>query len=219
MSTTNYPAARPALDAQGKPVLFVTHADYVIDGVNRNNPQFYGSLFLNGVKVLTTQTGEGGEAEVLPMDPSMGGTGFDNLQDLANEIARLLGFTVTGSGSSANTVIPITKGGTGSTTAASARAALGAASAAWYSVSVPVNWTSNSSGGYTQTISLSGILSTDVPVVGVVLSDDTASAKLQGTAFARVNRITTANNQLTLYCYNSAPTTVFTIQLLVVRGF
>lgn len=219
MSTTNYPAARPALDNKGKPVMFVTHANYVIDGVNKNNPQFVGSIFLNGIKVLTTQTGSGGETEITPMDPSMGGTGFDNLQDLANEIAKLLGFTVTGEGASANTIIPITKGGTGKTTAAAALAALGGASAAWYSVNIPVSWSTNSSGGYTQTVSVSGIKSTDVPVVGVVLSEDTASAKLQGSAFAKVNRITTSDNQIKLYCYNYSPTTTFTLQLLVVRGF
>lgn len=219
MSTTNYPKARPALNNEGKPVMFVTHADYVIDGVNRNNPHFIGSIFLNGIKVLSTQTGEGGEPEITPFPPEMGGTGFDNLQDLANEIAKLLGFTVTGEGSSANVVVPITKGGTGKTTAAAALAALGGASAAWYSVNIPVSWSTNSSGGYTQTVTVSGIKSSDVPVVGVVLSEDTASAKLQGAAFAKVNRITTADNQIKLYCYNTSPTTTFTLQLLVVRGF
>lgn len=114
--------------------------------------------------------------------------------------------------------LSVTKGGTGATSAAAARTALGAASVALYQVTVATGWTSAST-GYTKTVTVSGILSTDVPVVGVVLSSDASAAQLQGKAFACVNRITTATNSITLYAYSSAPTTSFTIQLLTVRGF
>lgn len=115
-------------------------------------------------------------------------------------------------------VLPITKGGTGAISATAARTALGAASVSLYQVTVPTGWSSAST-GYTKTVTVSGILATDVPVVGVVLSSDAAAAQLQGKAFACVNRITTAANSITLYAYSSAPTTSFTIQLLTVRGF
>lgn len=114
--------------------------------------------------------------------------------------------------------VPITKGGTGATSASAALSALGGASVALYQASIPTGWTTAST-GYTKTVSVSGITANDVPVVGVVLSSDAASAQLQGKAFACVNRITTAANSITLYAYSTAPTQQFTIQLLTVRGF
>lgn len=114
--------------------------------------------------------------------------------------------------------LPISRGGTGATTAAAALTALGAARRAYYTCSVATSsWTANSGGGYYKTITVSGILATDVPVVGVVLSSTVSTAKLQGAAFACINRITTAANSITCYAYNSAPTTAITLQLLVVR--
>lgn len=114
--------------------------------------------------------------------------------------------------------IPITRGGTGATSASAALTALGAAKRAYYTCSVATSsWSAISGGGYSKTITVSGILSTDVPVVGVVLSSTVSTAKLQGAAFACINRITTASNSITCYAYNSAPTTAITLQLLVVR--
>lgn len=219
MSTTNYPRALPLFGPDGKPVLPVTLAEYVIGGVTKQDPQFVGSIFLNGIKIFSTVSGGGGEVTPNPLDPSLGGTGFNNLNDLANKIAEILGITTGGSGGDPGTlVIPIEKGGTGKTTASDALAALGGASVALYNVNVPTSWSAAST-GFTQTVTLSGIKSTDVPVVGVVLSSDAASAQLQGKAFACVNRITTADGSITLYAYSTQPSQTFTIQLLTVRGF
>ena len=114
--------------------------------------------------------------------------------------------------------LPISRGGTGATSASAALTALGAAKRAYYTCTVSTSsWTANSGGGYSKKITVSGILSTDVPVVGVVLSSTVSTAKLQGAAFACINRITTASNSITCYAYNSAPTTSITLQLLVVR--
>lgn len=217
---TNFPPAVPLIGPDGKPRLPVTHANYVIDGVNRNNPQFIGSIFLNGISVFATSTDSSGNVVVNPLDPSQGGTGYNNLNDLAKKIAEILGFSSSGSsGTTTIGIIPIEKGGTGATTAAAALNALGAATAALYNVSIPVSWSDNPSGGYMQTVTVTGIKETDVPVVGVILSSDVSAAVLQGKAFANVNRITTAANSITLYCYSNKPTTAVTIQLLVVRGF
>lgn len=212
MSTTNKPSALPLFDATGKPILPVTHADYVIDGVNRNNPKFFGSIFLNGIEVIKTQTGSGGVTEVLPLDPEMGGTGCSSLDELAEKIAEILGYTSEG-------IVPISKGGTGATTATAALIALGGASAALYNANINTTWSGNASDGYTKTVSITGIRNTDVPVVGVVLSSDKSAAVLQGRAFACINRITTAANSITLYAYNTQPSTAIDLQLLVVRGF
>lgn len=113
--------------------------------------------------------------------------------------------------------LSIAKGGTGATTAAAARAALGCATRAYYTCEVNTSWSANSSGGYMKTCSISGILASDVPVVGVVLSSDVSAATLQGQAFSCVNRITTAANSITLYAFKTQPTQAFTLQLLVLR--
>lgn len=115
--------------------------------------------------------------------------------------------------------LAISKGGTGATSAAAALAALGGATMTLYTCSVTTSsWSTNSSGGFKKTITVSGIKSTDVPVVGVQMSSDVSSATAQGQAFACINRITTANNSITCYAFNSAPTTAITLQLLVVRA-
>lgn len=212
MATTNMTAALPLKTPDGAIVLPVTHADYVIDGVNRYNPVFYGSITLNGIKVLSTTTDSEGNTSVNPLSPENGGTGVSSIDALAALIASALGYTTAG-------VVPIEKGGTGSTTASAALTALGAASAVLYNATVSTTWSGSSDAGYTQTVTVSGIRNTDVPVVGVVLSSDKSSAVLQGKAFACINRITTATNSITLYAYTTQPTTAITIQLLVVRGF
>lgn len=137
------------------------------------------------------------------------------LTTLVNQIkAMISGISL----SSLSGTLPVTKGGTGATTAAAALSALGGASVALYQATIPTGWTTAST-GYTKTVTVSGITANDVPVVGVVLSSDAASAQLQGKAFACVNRITTAANSITLYAYSTAPTQQFQIQLLTVRGF
>lgn len=115
-------------------------------------------------------------------------------------------------------ILPISKGGTGKTTAAAALAALGGATYNLYTATVPGSgWSGNATSGFTKAVTISGIKSTDVPVVGIVQSSDAASAKLQLTAFGCINRITTATNSITCYAYSKAPTTNISIQLLVVR--
>lgn len=216
MSTTNYPNPRPLFDTEtNKPFFPVTLASYVINGVTATNPKFFGSIFLNSFEIFSTVT-EGDVTKVNPLAAQYGGTGFNNLDDLANRLATILGFKTE---DSAATIVPITKGGTGKTTASEALSALGGATVNLFSVTVPVSWTSNDDGSFTQDVALAGIKSTDVPVVGVILSSDTDAAKLQGKAFACVNRITTSTNNLTMYCYTTKPETAFTIQLLTVRGF
>ena len=137
------------------------------------------------------------------------------LTTLVNQIKTMIsGISL----SSLSGTLPVTKGGTGATTAAAALSALGGASVALYQATIPTGWTTAST-GYTKTVTVRGITANDVPVVGVVLSSDAASAQLQGKAFACVNRITTAANSITLYAYSTAPTQQFQIQLLTVRGF
>ena len=113
--------------------------------------------------------------------------------------------------------LPIAQGGTGATSASAALAALGGATKVMYTATIPTSGWTSSGGGYYVDITVSGILATDTPVVGAVLSDDVSSAKLQGTAFASVNRIVTSANSIRCWAYTAAPTTAIPIQLLCVR--
>lgn len=76
----------------------------------------------------------------------------------------------------------------------------------------------SSSAPYTQTVTISGILASDTPVVDLNMSSATASnaAGLQE-AWACVGRIVTAANTITAYCYEDKPTVALPLNILVVR--
>ena len=70
---------------------------------------------------------------------------------------------------------------------------------------------------YTQTVSIQGILATDVPVVDVVLSSTTSTAKSQLEAWSCVSKIETAAGSITATCFEELPAIDIPIQLKVVR--
>lgn len=70
---------------------------------------------------------------------------------------------------------------------------------------------------YTQTVSVSGILSTDNPIVDVSLSSTYATAKEQLEAWNKVSNITTSNGSITASCFDDKPTVSIPIQLKVIR--
>ena len=118
--------------------------------------------------------------------------------------------------------LPVSKGGTGASSAAAARAALGitpanigAASQAQYTATVSTSW--SGSGPYTQNVMVSGLLATDTPIVDVVLSAAAETAQAQLEAWGLVGRITAQDNQITVTCYEDKPVTAIPIQLKVVR--
>lgn len=87
-----------------------------------------------------------------------------------------------------------------------------------YTVSVPVSWSADSTnGGYKQTVSVSGIRASDDPIYDVVLGTDTEANGLYLDAFALVTRLTTASGSVTLWANGDAPTTAFSIKLVVMR--
>ncbi len=75
----------------------------------------------------------------------------------------------------------------------------------------------SSSVPYTQTVSIQGILATDVPVVDVVLSSTTSTAKSQLEAWSCVSKIETAAGSITATCLEELPAIDIPIQLKVVR--
>lgn len=89
------------------------------------------------------------------------------------------------------------------------------ASTITYNATIGTSW--SGSGPYTQTLPVSGILSSDNPIIDVVLSDDTASSKTILKNWSNVSRIVTNNGSITVYCYDTKPTVSIPIQLKIVR--
>ena len=92
---------------------------------------------------------------------------------------------------------------------------VGAATKAVYTATLSTSW--SGSGPYTQTVNISGITSDMVPVVDVVLSSTSSTAKNQLAAWACVGKIVTNNGSITATCYDEKPATSIPIQLLVVQ--
>lgn len=113
-------------------------------------------------------------------------------------------------------IVPIEKGGTGATEASEALSALGGAITKTYTATLSTSW-SGSSAPYTQTVTVSGITSSDTPIVDVVLSTTNSTAISQLEAWGCVSKITTGTNSITATCLEDKPTTAIPIQLKVVR--
>ena len=92
----------------------------------------------------------------------------------------------------------------------------GVATTALYQATIGTTWT-GSAAPYTQTISVSGIKSSDTPIVDVNLANVTYSNKDKVIeAYSSIYRITTNNNSITVYSDEKTTTSV-PIQLKVVR--
>ena len=75
----------------------------------------------------------------------------------------------------------------------------------------------SSSAPYTQTVSVSGILSTDTPIADVVLDVVTSTAMSQISAWMCISKIETADGSITATCLENKPEIDIPIQLKVVR--
>lgn len=99
-------------------------------------------------------------------------------------------------------------------------ASIGAAVTKTYTVTVPVNWTADTTnGGYYQKLRVDAVSSLDNPIVDLVLTSDVEANKLQMESWEKVDRVCTTPGvySLTLYAYGDAPAVSFKIQLKVVR--
>lgn len=113
------------------------------------------------------------------------------------------------------TATAVAYGGTGATTAAAARTNLGAAATVTYTATVTATWTASES-YYYQTITVSGILATDNPIVDIKCGSDNAANVVYSENMGKVFRITTAANSITVWA-TEAISSAFPIQLKVVR--
>lgn len=70
---------------------------------------------------------------------------------------------------------------------------------------------------YTQTVAVAGILATDRPHYGAVLSDDLETALAEKEAFAMVDELDTADGSVTFTCLEEKPAVALNIQMEVNR--
>ena len=81
---------------------------------------------------------------------------------------------------------------------------------------IPTNW-SGSSAPYTQSISVTGILSTDAPHITPVYSSTLETALMEKDAWAMVSKAETSDGTVTFTCFEDKPTTAISIQIEVNR--
>ena len=86
-----------------------------------------------------------------------------------------------------------------------------------YTATIGTDWTTAETGEYTQTISVSGILETDNPIVDVVLDSEKDVALSQLEAWGCVSKIETSDGSITATCFEDMPGIAISIQLKVVR--
>ena len=90
------------------------------------------------------------------------------------------------------------------------------ATTALYTATLPASGWTNAA-PFTQTVSVSGILSTDTPIADVVLDQSTPTAISQIEAWMSVSKIETADGSITATCLEELPAIDIPIQLKVVR--
>lgn len=76
-------------------------------------------------------------------------------------------------------------------------------------------WTGD--GPYTQTLNISNLLDTDVPIADIILSDITITAVSQLESYSFIGRMVTGAGTLTAICYFTKPVVDLPIILKVVR--
>lgn len=79
------------------------------------------------------------------------------------------------------------------------------------------SWSGSDSAGYTLTLTISGILATDTPVIGPVMTGTLSTDKAMLEAWSNVTRIKTAANKITCYAFSAKPSVNIPIQLMCMR--
>lgn len=84
-----------------------------------------------------------------------------------------------------------------------------------YTATLSTSWTG--SGPYTQTVSVSVILATDMPHIMPAYSSDNATAIAQKEAWSKVSKAEAAAGSITFTCFEDKPTTAVPLQIEVMR--
>lgn len=84
-----------------------------------------------------------------------------------------------------------------------------------WTATITTTWSGN--GPYTQSVTVSGILASDMPHITPVYSSDNATALAQKEAWACVSKAVAAANSITFACFEDKPATAIPIQIEVMR--
>lgn len=84
-----------------------------------------------------------------------------------------------------------------------------------WTAAITTTW--SGSGPYTQSVTVSGILASDMPHIMPVYSSDNATAIAQKEAWVCVSKAVTAANSITFTCFEEKPTIAIPIQIEVMR--
>lgn len=114
-------------------------------------------------------------------------------------------------------ITPVSKGGTGATTAETARANLGAAYTFIKTAqAINTNWVETSTGMFLTNAQCDGLLASDTPILDVVTGDSLDDNKLFIEAWSHVVRAVANNDNIVLYA-DSTPNVSFSFYVKVVR--
>lgn len=94
----------------------------------------------------------------------------------------------------------------------------GKASVSTYTATLLSSGWVGASAPYTQTVNVTGILSTDNTLANIVLSSDATTAQSQLTNWAYVSKMETSNGSVTATCFDSKPSIDLNISLMAIRG-
>lgn len=94
----------------------------------------------------------------------------------------------------------------------------GKAEVSTYSAALLASSWVGASAPYTQSISVSGLLSTDKVFADVILSDDSTVAKTQLDNWAYISKMVASNGSIASTCFDSKPSVDLNISLTVIRG-
>lgn len=86
-----------------------------------------------------------------------------------------------------------------------------------WTVNLPADSWQGDAAPYTQTVELAGILATDRPHFGVVLSDEMETALSEKEAFGMVDELDTADGSVTFTCLEDKPGVALSVQMEVNR--
>ena len=84
-----------------------------------------------------------------------------------------------------------------------------------WSADITTTW--SGSGPYTQSMTVSGILASDMPHIMPVYSSDSTTALAQKEAWSCISKAVAADNSITFTCFEDKPTTAIPIQIEVNR--
>ena len=84
-----------------------------------------------------------------------------------------------------------------------------------WTATITATW--SGSGPYTQSVTVSGILSSDMPHITPVYSSDNATSLAEKEAWACVSKAVTEANTITFACFEDKPATAIPIQVEVMR--